>query len=374
MDVNPVVWLVLLGLGGSGAKFVCPGEGYFPDPESCTSFYRCLNRSTSYKYQCPLGTVYDPNVSNCNHAFLAPPCFIILGPSPAVVYPDYPVYPPSPPIYVDPPMTTPSPLPNPEDGSQGSGSNPGLESTGSGSTAGDNANIGSTGSETSQGDTDSAGSDESGVTNPELVKPPTPENGESNGDSSPDTGSSGGGVDTSKFTVSSDSIYPCTEPGYFSEPSDCREFYTCKEITPGVLSAERLFRCPSRYRFDPVTRLCQREEKVQCNQENLYYSSRDLLVFQLQENQLQEFFSQPLFFSGVKRSILPGVSGANQFYPGTHPLFRVQTPTLQGVYPSFSSTSNIQQRISKPEFSSNYPFFQPYSMYKPNYLYTPAHY
>ena len=171
-------------------------------------------------------------------------------------------------------MTTPSPLPNPEDGSQGSGSNPGLESTGSGSTAGDNANIGSTGSETSQGDTDSAGSEGSGVTNPELVKPPTPENGESNGDSSstdsgsgtttdglssidqgeytetesdagsntdesgsgsisPDTGSSGGGVDTSKFTVSSDSIYPCTEPGYFSEPSDCREFYTCKEITPG---------------------------------------------------------------------------------------------------------------------------------------------
>ena len=218
--------------------------------------------------------MYDPNVSNCNHAFLAPPCFIILGPSPAVVYPDYPVYPPSPPIYVDPPMTTPSPLLNPEDGSQGSGSNPGLESTGSGSTAGDNANIGSTGSETSQGDTDSAGSEGSGVTNPELVKPPTPENGESNGDSSstdsgsgtttdglssidqgeytetesdagsntdesgsgsisPDTGSTGGGVDTSKFTVSSDSIYPCTEPGYFSEPSDCREFYTCKEITPG---------------------------------------------------------------------------------------------------------------------------------------------
>ena len=179
-------------------------------------------------------------------------------------------------------MTTPSPLPNPEGGSQGSGSNPDLESTGSGSTPGDNANTGSTGSETSPGGTDSAGSGGSGVTNPELVKPPTPENGENNGDSSstdsgsgtttdglssidqgtgsitpggentetesnagsnsdesgtgsisPDTGSSGGGVDTSKFTVSSDSIYPCTEPGYFSEPSDCREFYTCKEITPG---------------------------------------------------------------------------------------------------------------------------------------------
>ena len=226
--------------------------------------------------------MYDPNVSNCNHAFLAPPCFIILGPPPAVVYPEYPVYPPSPPIYVDPPMTTPSPLPKPEDGSQDSGSNPGLESAGSGSILGDNANIGSTGSETSQGDTDSAGSEGSGVTNPELVKPPTPENGENNGDNSstgsgsgtttdglssidqgtgtitpggenteaesdagsntdesgtgsisPDTGSTGAGVETSKFTVSSDSIYPCTEPGYFSEPSDCREFYTCKEITPG---------------------------------------------------------------------------------------------------------------------------------------------
>ena len=34
------------------------------------------------------------------------------------------------------------------------------------------------------------------------------------------------------------------------------------KVGPGLLSAERPFRCPKRYLFDPITRLCQREAKV----------------------------------------------------------------------------------------------------------------
>ena len=67
----------------------------------------------------------------------------------------------------------------------------------------------------------------------------------------------------------------------------------------GVVSAERLFRCPPRYLFDPVTRLCQRRERVTCEADQLFYAFRDLLTVQLTESQLGQFFSQPLTISGT---------------------------------------------------------------------------
>merc|ERR1719310_2168805 len=54
--------------------FSCPSTGYFPDPNSCTSFYRCLDDQTSHKYLCPFGTRYDTNLKICNHEELVPTC------------------------------------------------------------------------------------------------------------------------------------------------------------------------------------------------------------------------------------------------------------------------------------------------------------
>ena len=57
------------------------------------------------------------------------------------------------------------------------------------------------------------------------------------------------------------------------------------------------FSCPDRYLFDPVTRLCQREAKVDCEApENiLYYSGLyNILVVKLTENDLETFFQQNL--------------------------------------------------------------------------------
>lgn len=100
---------------------------------------------------------------------------------------------------------------------------------------------------------------------------------------------------SSNYTLAPGSVYACQQPGFYSEPSNCREFYMCKEVSTGVLSAERVFRCPDRYLFDPVTNLCQRAQKVSCvGGSSLFYSFRDLLVIQLAENQLNQFFNQPL--------------------------------------------------------------------------------
>merc|ERR1712223_1914289 len=61
-----------------------------------------------------------------------------------------------------------------------------------------------------------------------------------------------------EYLVAAGSAYPCSSPGYFALSGSCREFWVCKEVGPGLLSAERPFRCPNRYLFDPITRLCQR--------------------------------------------------------------------------------------------------------------------
>ena len=51
--------------------FQCPGEGYFPDPGDCRTFYRCVDWGgsglTAFSFQCGEGTVFDPAINVCNH-------------------------------------------------------------------------------------------------------------------------------------------------------------------------------------------------------------------------------------------------------------------------------------------------------------------
>ena len=103
----------------------------------------------------------------------------------------------------------------------------------------------------------------------------------------------------------------------------------CSKLTskvgPGLLSAERPFRCPNRYLFDPITRLCQREAKVsflfllfcleilftilqvEC-QPSLFYSLASRLAIPLREDQLEAFFSSPLTLDSPSPAIRPSIS------------------------------------------------------------------
>merc|ERR1711953_300209 len=129
-----------------------------------------------------------------------------------------------------------------------------------------------------------------------------------------------------EFMVSVSSLYPCSQPGYYSEETSCSQFYVCKEVAPGVLSADRIFSCPDRYLFDPETRLCQRKDKVSCDLEespDLFYSGFGLFLVKLTEKDLDTFFSQDLMLPREKntnRYNLPFLSYYQQplqwFYPG----------------------------------------------------------
>ena len=51
-----------------------------------------------------------------------------------------------------------------------------------------------------------------------------------------------GSEEQKNYVVAADSIYPCSRPGYYSEEASCNNFYVCREIRPGVLTAQRIFR------------------------------------------------------------------------------------------------------------------------------------
>jgi len=131
--------------------------------------------------------------------------------------------------------------------------------------------------------------------------------------------------------VSVSSLYPCSQPGYYSEETSCSQFYVCKEVAPGLLSADRIFSCPDRYLFDPATRLCQREEKVSCDLEetpDLFYSGFNLFVVKLTEEDLDKFFRQDLRLARKKN--------ANRYNLPLLPHYQQHHQALQWFYPGLA--------------------------------------
>ena len=77
------------------------------------------------------------------------------------------------------------------------------------------------------------------------------------------------------------------------------------------------YRCPDRYLFDPATKLCQREHKVTCdtsiNPLLLFNRFRSSLVFQISEEEMDNFFAQKLTLSTTSRTS-PSSQSFNKHY------------------------------------------------------------
>ncbi|CAB4059597.1 unnamed protein product [Lepeophtheirus salmonis] len=64
---------------GKENNFECRAEGFVRSPESCTEFYRCVDFYgnkiyTPFHFFCPTGTVFDEQLSICNHPWAVPEC------------------------------------------------------------------------------------------------------------------------------------------------------------------------------------------------------------------------------------------------------------------------------------------------------------
>ena len=347
--------------------FVCPGLGFYPDPTSCTAFYRCISLQMSYRYICPLGTSYDPTVRNCNHNELAPPCRVGQSGSLEIqgdklpelqedIFPGLQedIFPglqedifPGHQEDIFPGLQEDIFPGQQEDIFPGVQEDifPGLQEDVSHELQGD---ISPEPQEDIfpelQGDIfpdlqedifhgleeDISHELQEDISN-ELHEDISSDNINNGADTRPgqttehalitedqSLSSTNKPQQTTEpegnYLVSPISLYPCKQPGYYNEKSSCTQFYVCREVAPGVLSADRIFRCPERYVFDVTTQLCQRKKKVTCDRQNLsflYYAFRSSFVVQLHQSQLQQFFSQSLLIPKART-----VPISNQFgYP-----------------------------------------------------------
>lgn len=57
---------------------ICKESGFIGDKKDCKKFYRCVDNSkgsyTRYEYHCGEGTVWDPKIEGCNHAWAVKDC------------------------------------------------------------------------------------------------------------------------------------------------------------------------------------------------------------------------------------------------------------------------------------------------------------
>jgi len=363
--------LLLFSTVVSRTELACSGAGFYPDPASCTSFYRCVDAHTRYQFVCAAGTKYDQTLGMCNHDQLVQchvtkeDIFVSSGgismrPSGDTIESSGTSTEPSE-GSTEPSgdsMVASGGSTGASGGSMGA-SGASLEASGSsmrpsvdnmeplgssnGQSAGNNIVISttevsegqissmkvstpSTPSTTTQqqpiGTTSSSSQEHISASNnppsatlathsptissedlstPEVPNTQTqPTNPQQSIEPEANIPAGDGWpilppVVDPPYSVSSNSIYPCSQPGYYEEMSSCREFYVCREVGPGVLSADRIFRCPDRYLFDTQTHLCQREHKATChNQSTLFYTALNYLVVQLKEEDIDGFFKQSL--------------------------------------------------------------------------------
>ncbi|XP_076334674.1 uncharacterized protein LOC143238393 [Tachypleus tridentatus] len=64
--------------------FICPGPGYFHDPENCRWFYYCMDfwgngTLQAFEFKCPFNLVFDEDKLLCNWPWLVPGCYDIYG-------------------------------------------------------------------------------------------------------------------------------------------------------------------------------------------------------------------------------------------------------------------------------------------------------
>merc|ERR1719347_378515 len=318
---------------------------------------------TSYEFSCPAGTRYDQALSMCNHQDLVPcppsttpmdssttplpstttmssqsqtvstkpidnetplPTTIAAGTS------DKPQT--KPPRFEDrPPPSNPDTSGDKPSSSEESHDRPPLGTPG---TSGDRPTQPGTGLGGERPPTDKP-------ENPIIVKPGTSEDRPTNLESEVNIPDDAGPVfppsnvtdassqpDKPLYSVSPTSIYPCKEPGYYEEVTSCKQFYVCREVGPGILSADRIFKCPDRYLFDTKTHLCQREHKVTCQAKpSLFYTILNYLVVQLEEDQLDEFFKQSLTLPDLR-----GRTGISQQISNNEHRAGPELPLLYSLY------------------------------------------
>lgn len=66
-------------ISSQGGKSKCIGEGFYPNPNDCRKFYRCVKNLSGYQkyeFQCGPGTAWDQSIQTCNYMEQVISCLI----------------------------------------------------------------------------------------------------------------------------------------------------------------------------------------------------------------------------------------------------------------------------------------------------------
>ncbi|XP_074098124.1 uncharacterized protein LOC141526887 [Cotesia typhae] len=267
------------GSGSGSGSGDCNEEGFFPVPDDCHKFFRCVKAEstfTKYEFECGESTAWDPSVQTCNYEYAVSNCK-----NPGLSG-----------------QTTPSSAPTetsskdeePDSDKDQSSSPPSVES----STEEDKQ---SSPSSTDSSDTSDTSSDETPTTsttsasassNPEDTSTPSSSTEESSPSDSNETSPEPSPEEneptfsTTKEPVESEDSKPttentpstaasagadkkpsgpgmsassCKDEGFFSNPSDCRKFFRCVKGDNGLI----------KYDFDCAPGTAWEQSLLTCN-------------------------------------------------------------------------------------------------------------
>ncbi|EFN81293.1 hypothetical protein EAI_01660 [Harpegnathos saltator] len=265
-----------------GGKFECPGEGFFPNPDDCRKFYRCVQGNSGYQkyeFQCGPGTGWDQSAQTCNHIGQVSSCStesneIDQGPRPST--------------------SSPVPQPPPTSSSTTAASSQTTAITSSSAVPStESATIASTPSETSTAEattsrtdktetsvttttaiaTTSSSSETSPSGKPEEIQMPASSSTESSSESSesseqsstPESSSEGSSSSTESHVPDCTTRKPndtiaCNNEGFYPHPTKCDKFYRCVDNGNGFNVYH--FDCPPGTIFDPSINVCNYPESV----------------------------------------------------------------------------------------------------------------
>ncbi|XP_008553715.1 dentin sialophosphoprotein [Microplitis demolitor] len=267
---------------GSGS---CNEEGFFPDPQDCHKFFRCVKADSSftkYEFECGEGTAWDQSIQTCNYEYAVSECGKNAGsPSGQTTpssdesqtsskEPDKDQSSSPPPVESSTEEEKQTSAPSSTDSSDNGDADPNITPSTSTSTSPsasstpDNTETSlststeepSSPTEPSVSSTEPDTSDPSSSSTSPTSKEPTTE--PSTADLTPTTAQDTPSTSTSASTSSKPSgagMSSCQEEGFFPNPSDCRKFYRCVKGDNGYI----------KYDFDCAPGTAWEQSLLTCN-------------------------------------------------------------------------------------------------------------
>ncbi|CAG0915908.1 unnamed protein product [Notodromas monacha] len=297
---------------------LCKYPGFFRTPGTCNKFYRCWSVGSSYQiahFDCPAGTVFDENLSVCNHIWAVscneqtvhqevcsgvpqqisgfPDDSISAPLEPSPVEPEIPTQAP---VVPSSPATEATPLPQASDDPSVTASEPAeISPTESSAPASEATETTDSATASEPQSTEENATDSSASEAPSESSPASEETSETAADDTSATPESTSEVPSSSEPSSSDATSEtssteesspvseatdtpsstasplelnCESEGYFPVEGSCKKFYRCVDLTgEGKEFKPFIFVCGPKTAYDPNLNVCVHPETLQPPQE-----------------------------------------------------------------------------------------------------------